>query len=128
MCCWPGGHGWAGGLFGVAVVGFVDPCPFWESGRSWTAAEPFGMGDPGGVEGLLPLFTDLSGGAVMHRCRGVQADPGVPVFVVVVGVERLAVLAACWIDPNRSGKLGSYFNVLKLASMYGLSFDVFGRL
>ena len=34
-------------------------------------AEPFGVGEPGGVEGDLPGGSDVVGGAVVHRGRGV---------------------------------------------------------
>lgn len=53
-------------------------------------SEPVGVGGVGVAEGLLALWADLRGGAVVHRCRGVQADAGVAVLVVVVGEELLA--------------------------------------
>lgn len=53
-------------------------------------AEPFRSGRVGGVEGLLAQCTDVAGGAVVNRGGGVQPDPGVAVFVVVVAEEPLA--------------------------------------
>jgi len=43
----------------------------------------------GGIEGAGPAGADIGGGAVVDRCRGVQSDAGVAVFVVVVGEEPL---------------------------------------
>src|SRR4051794_19359198 len=43
-------------------------------------------------------------------------------------VTNSAMNARAWArDANRSGKTGAYFNVLNQASLYGLSFDTFGR-
>lgn len=56
----------------------------------WAASESVGVGGVGGVEGAGSVGADLGGGAVVDRGGGVQVDAGVPVFVVVVGEERLA--------------------------------------
>ena len=71
----------------------------------------------GCVEGVLPLGADLGCGAVVHRSRGVQPDPGVTVLMVVVAEERLAESAASARDPNASGKTGAYLRVLNAASL-----------
>jgi hypothetical protein len=51
-------------------------------------AETDGAGPEGGVQGRLALGSDLGGGAVVDRGRGVQADAGMTMDVVVV-VEEL---------------------------------------
>jgi len=40
-------------------------------------------------------------------------------FDVVPGEEGVAVARASWIEPNRAGKAGRYFNVLNCASENG---------
>jgi hypothetical protein len=57
------------------------------------AAEPLGVGVIGGGEGVLPGLVDRSGGAEVHRGRGVPGDPGMPVNVVVLVEESGAELA-----------------------------------
>ena len=58
---------------------------------------------------------------------GVQAQPGVAMFVVVPAEEGLAVPRAASIESNRSGKSGRYFRVLNCASLNGLSLETCGR-
>ena len=58
----------------------------------------------GGVERVLALLADRFGGTEVHRRGGVQADPGMTMLVVVVGVERLAVLAGVLDRPEPVGK------------------------
>ena len=79
-------------------------------------AEPFGMGGVGAVQGLLALRPDVVVGAVVDRGRGVQADPGVAVLVVVVA-EKCRAEGAGVSEANRSGKTGAYFRVLNTASL-----------
>lgn len=45
------------------------------------------MGSIGGIEHGLALVVDDRGGAVVHRCWGVQPDPGVAMFVVIPAGE-----------------------------------------
>jgi hypothetical protein len=49
-----------------------------------------GVGSVGGVEGGGALGADLGGGAVVDRRRGVQADAGVAVVMVVIVEEGVA--------------------------------------
>jgi hypothetical protein len=58
----------------------------------------------GCVEGVLPLGAALGCGAVVHRSRGVQPDPGVTVLMVVVAEERLAESAGIGQRPERVGE------------------------
>jgi hypothetical protein len=51
----------------------------------------------GCVDGVLPLGADLGCGAVVHRSRGVQPDPGVTAlgfeWLAGLGVGKAIVLA-----------------------------------
>jgi hypothetical protein len=61
-------------LFGWLKYRLVDPGLGWHGRRVRPAAEPLGVGVPGGGEGVLPGPVDRAGGAEVHRRRGV---PGV---------------------------------------------------
>lgn len=54
--------------------------------------EAGGVSSIDGVEGVGALGADLGGGAVMHRRRGVQADAGMTMDVVVVVEENGATI------------------------------------
>src|SRR5690606_37983622 len=79
------------GLDECFSVGFVDPRDLgklrWRGGL---VPEPGGVRLVSGGERLGPGGSDLGGGAVVNRCRRVQADPGMAVDVVVVIEERRA--------------------------------------
>ena len=81
----------------------------------------------GGVEPLLAQPPDVAVGAVGNRGRGVQADPGVAVVIVVVAEERLAEDAGVSQGPEPVRKAGAYFIVLNCDSLYGLSLLTWGR-
>jgi molybdopterin biosynthesis enzyme len=55
--------------------------------------EPFGMQMVGVGEHVGSAGPDEAGAAVVHIGWGVQADPGMPVVVVVPGEEVVAVLS-----------------------------------
>ena len=67
--------------------------------------------------------------ADVHRVRGVQRYPGMPVLVVVIGEEHAAERArASCSDPNVREKPGGLLlSVFNCASLYGLSLLTFGR-
>jgi hypothetical protein len=58
----------------------------------------------GCVEGVLPLGAALGCGAVVHRSRGVQPDPGATVLMVAVAEERLAERPGTGHRPERVGE------------------------
>jgi len=77
-------------------------------------AEPGTVGGVGGVEGGGPLPADLLGGAVVHRGRGVQADPGVAVHVVVVLEERRAERSGVLDRAEAAGEVRAVLERLEL--------------
>ena len=83
------------GLLGLdGGAGLVDPYLGWQGrGERVPSAEPVGPGGEGAVEDELAAGLDGPGGAVVDRGRGVQADPGMAVLVVVVGEEQVAECA-----------------------------------
>jgi hypothetical protein len=86
-------------------------------GSEAAVAEPGRVGGVGRLEGGGPAGADLAGRVVVHGGGRVQADAGVVVTMVVVVEELEAQKSrACWMEPNRAGKAGQYFNVLKFAS------------
>ena len=58
----------------------------------------------GGVQHGLALVLDRGRGADMHRVRGVQPYPGMPVLVVVIGEEHAAERAGVLQRPERAGE------------------------
>jgi hypothetical protein len=66
----------------------------------------------GAVEGGLTAGAHLGGGVEVDRCRGVHADPGMAVLVVVVSEELVA-------EFPRIGQAG-------LPQMMGTRFREFG--
>jgi EamA-like transporter family len=68
----------------------VDPDLGWHTWGFGAAVEPLGVGGVGGTEDLSAAGLDLDCGAVVHGGRGVIADAGMAVFVVVVAEENLA--------------------------------------
>ena len=94
----------SGFLLWVGVDGrVVDPGDGGKFGWGGSpSAEPAGVGGVGGVEGLDPSGADLGGGAVVDRCRGVQADAGVAVLMVVV-VEELGAEGSGVFDGPEAG-------------------------
>jgi len=82
----------------------VDPGGCRQPGRDWPVAEAIRAGGIGGVQGGGALGADLTGGAVVDRGGGVQADAAVPVLVVVVGEERLAERSGVGQGPEAAGE------------------------
>ncbi len=90
-------------LYEGLPAGLVDPGCGWQLGRLGAAVpKPVGVGGIGGVQGGGALGADLSGGAEVHRGRGVQPDPGVAVLMVVV--MRVIVSRAAF--TRRRGRAG----------------------
>ena len=79
------------------------------------------------VEGGLPAGLDLGHGVEVDRGRGVHADPGVAMLVVVGGEEPVTERACIGEGAEPVGKAGTYLRVLNCASEYGLSFEHRGR-
>jgi hypothetical protein len=116
------------GLCGV-LGRFVDPGDAGEVGRFGPAvSEPCGVGGVGGVEGVLSLGAHLGGGAVVDRRRGVIADAGMTVVVVVVREECLAEGSGVGDRPEPLGEGRQYLSVLNWLSLKGLSLLTCGRL
>ena len=92
-----------------------------------SAGDQVGPGGEGVVEDLLAAGLYGPGGAVVDRGRGVQADPGMAVLVVVVGEEDVAECACVVQGGEGAGKTGQYLRVLNAASEYGLSLETCGR-
>ena len=77
---------------GFLLLGRVDPGCAWQFRRGWWLAdEAFGVGVVGGVQDLGASGLDGCGPAVVDVGGGVQAEPAVPVLVVIPGEEVLAV-------------------------------------
>jgi hypothetical protein len=70
--------------------GLVDPRLLGQVWRPRPAAEPLRVLCVGAVEGRLESCADVGCGAEVDRRRGVHADPGVAVLVVVGGEEPIA--------------------------------------
>ena len=69
----------------------------------------------GGVQGCPALAADLTGGAVLDRGGGVQADAAVAVLVVVVAEEAFAERAGIGQGSEVTGERRAYFRVLDAA-------------
>ena len=67
----------------------VDPGLLGDLRCCWAAAEPFGVGGVGRVEGDLARVVDGAGGAEVNRRWGVPSDPRVAKDVVVLGEESV---------------------------------------
>ena len=78
-----------------------------------SSAEPVGPGGEGAVEDELAAGLDGPGGAVVDRGRGVQADPGMAVLVVVVGEEQVAECACVLQGGEGAGEDGAVLEGLE---------------
>ena len=78
-------------------------------------AEPGRVRHQGGGQRLGPGGADLGGGAVVDRCRGVEADAGMAVHVVVVLEEHLAERAGVLDRAEPAGERRAV--LLKFASL-----------
>jgi hypothetical protein len=79
------------------------------------------------VEGGLAMDLDLGCGVEVDRRRGVHADPGVAMLMVVGGEEPLAERAGVGERPEPVREVGHILEGLNCASEYGLSFEHRGR-
>jgi hypothetical protein len=74
----------------VVLGWLVDPAVVGDLGWAGSPGEALGVGGAGGVEGVLAGLVDGAGGREVDRGRGVPADPGMAVDVVVLGEEPVA--------------------------------------
>src|SRR5579862_536723 len=82
----------------------VDPGRAGHSGCRGAAGEAAGVRGAGGVQHGLAFVLDRGRGADMHRVRGMQPYPGMPVLVVVIGEEHAAERAGVLEGPERAGE------------------------
>lgn len=80
------------------------------------ADEPFGVGGVGGGEHVRPGGLDGLGAAGVDVGGGVQAQPGMAVFLVIPGEKTWQCARAASIEAKRRGKSGRYFRVLNWLS------------
>ena len=103
----------------------VDPGLLGDLRCCWAAAEPFGVGGVGRVEGDLARVVDGAGGAEVNRRWGVPSDPRVAKDVVVCQLYSAKNPSqnrrASWTLVKDPGKSCRYFIVLNWASENGLS-------
>ena len=99
----------------LGVVGLVDPRAggqFRWLGR--LADEPLGVRGAGVTEHAGALVADCFGGAVVDVGRGVQAEPGMAVLVVVPAEEGLAVQPGGLDRAELAGEIGPVLESLEL--------------
>jgi hypothetical protein len=77
--------------------------------------EPFGVCGVGGVEHARALVSDCLGQSVVDVSRGMQAQPGVAVFVVVPAEEVPAVPTGALDRVESPGEVGPVFQRLELS-------------
>src|SRR5271169_2384345 len=82
----------------------VDPGRAGHLGCPGVAGEAPRVRGAGGVQYGLALVLDRGCGADVHRVRGVQPYPGMPVLVVVIGEESTAERAGVLQRPERARK------------------------
>ena len=80
----------------------------------WAAGEPFGVRGVGRVEGDLAGVVDGGGGAEVDRRRGVPADPGVAMDVVVLGEESVTERSGVLDGGEGSGEVVQVLHRLEL--------------
>jgi hypothetical protein len=117
-------------LLGVLLwlVGSVDPRDLRDLRRfGWFADEPFRVCGVGGVEYAGALVADCLSEAVVDISGGMQASPGMAMYIVVPTEEILTVRPGGLDRAEPAGKSGRYFNVLNWASLNGLSLETCGR-
>jgi len=95
--------------FGFVDVG--DGLPLRWGG---SATEPGGVGVVGGGQGGLAGFVDGVGGAEVDRCRGVPADAGVAVNMVIFIEEPVEVYVRIAKGDKRFGEVVDVFECLEL--------------
>ena len=99
----------------LRVWGLVDPCGGGQLGGSWWLAdEPLGVTLVGGVEHMGAGGVELLRLSVVDGGRCHQADPGVPVLVVVPVEERPAVSAGVVDVVEPLGELGPVLERLEV--------------
>jgi hypothetical protein len=76
--------------------------------------EPFGVGGVGGVEDAGTFVRNGVSGAVVDACRGVQAQAGVAMLVVVSAEEALAVQPRGLGGAEAVGEVGPVLQRLEL--------------
>jgi hypothetical protein len=99
----------------LLVLGLVDPHgsgQLWWLG--WLADEPFGMGIVGGIQDAAAGLADGVRAAVVDVGWGVQADPGVPVFVAVPAEEPVTEDAGILDGPEPFGEVRPVLQGLEL--------------
>ena len=80
------------------------------------ADEPFGVGGVGGGEHVRPGGLDGLGAAGVDVGGGVQAQPGMAVFLVIPGEEDLAVCPGGLDRGEAAGEVRPVLQGLELAS------------
>ena len=101
-------------MLGYVTAGdwLVDPCRAGHLGCCGAAGEAPLVRGVGGVQHGLAFVLDRGRGADMHRVRGVQRYPGMPVLVVVIGEEHAAERAGILQGSERAGERRAVFKRL----------------
>src|SRR5574337_565594 len=97
------------------MVGSVDPRNVGDLRRfGWFADEPFWVFGVGGVEYAGTFVADRLGQAVVDVGGGMQAQPGVAVFIVIPTEEDLAVPSSFLDRAELAGEVGSVLQRFEL--------------
>src|SRR6266849_924289 len=92
----------------------VDPGRDGHLGCPGVAGEAPRVRGAGGVQHGLAFVLDRGRGADMHRVRGMQPYPGMPVLMVVIGEEHAAERAGVLQRPERAGESRAVLQRLEL--------------
>src|ERR1022692_1267105 len=92
----------------------VDPRRAGHSGRLGAAGEAPRVRGAGRVQHGLAFLPDRGRGADMHRVRGVQPYPGMPVLVIIISEERAAERAGVLKRTERTGECRAVLEGLEL--------------